>query len=263
MFRKRSVLVLGAVAALALAGCSSSSKTGTPSGSSSTAGLTGKITVLAASSLTKTFNQLGTEFQTAHPGTTVSFSYGSSATLATQIVQGAPADVFASASPATMKTVTDASDAVGTPATFVKNQLVIATAPGDPKGIKTLADLTKPGIKVVLCVQTAPCGAAAQTALTAGGVKLTPISFQQDVASTLNAVQLGEADAALVYRTDVKGTGGKVDGQEFPESAQAINNYLIAPLAHSSNAALAAAFVEFIESPPAIAELVAAGFQAP
>ncbi len=263
MTRKRSVLVLGLVVALALAGCGTSKKTTTTTVTPSGTAATGKITVLAASSLTKVFTNLGTEFQTAHPGTTVTFSFGSSATLATQIVQGAPADVFAAASPTTMKTVTDASDAQGTPEIFVKNQLVIATAPGNPKGIKGLADLTKPGLKVVLCVKTAPCGAAAQTALAAGKVNLTPISFQQDAASTLNAVELGEADAALVYRTDAKGAPDKVAAQEFPESAQAINNYPIAALSHSDNLPLAEAFVSFIESPSSVAELVTAGFQAP
>lgn len=258
MLKKRALLSIGLVAALALTGCGSSKAKPTTA-----SGPTGSITVLAASSLTKVFNNLGQEYQTAHPGVKVTFSYGSSATLATQIVQGAPADVFAAASPTTMKTVTDANDASGTPQVFVKNQLVIAVPPGNPKGITTLADLVKPGVKVVLCIQTAPCGAAAQTALAAGNVKLTPVSFQQDAASTLNAVENGEADAALVYTTDAKGSGGKVTGLSFPESAQAINSYPIAALAHSANPTLAQAFVAYIESPPAIAELVAAGFQAP
>jgi molybdate transport system substrate-binding protein len=258
MLTRRTALVFATVATLAIAGCSNSK-----TGSATSAGVSGKITVLAASSLTKVFTSLGNEFQTAHPGTTVTFSFGSSATLATQIVQSAPADVFASASPATMKRVTDAGDAEGTPDLFVKNQLVIAVAPGNPKGIKALADLTKPGLRVVLCVPTAPCGAAAKTALAAGHVNLRPVSFQQDVASTLNAVELGEADAGLVYRTDVKGSAGKVDGVQFPESAQAINDYPIVALSHSKNPGLAAEFVKFILSPPAIAELVAAGFQAP
>lgn len=260
MWRNRTLLAIGTVgmaATLALAGCGSkSTKTSstTPSGT---------ITVLAASSLTETFTQLGKEFETAHPGTHVVFSFGASSTLAQQITQGAPADVFASASPATMKQVTDAGDADGTPVTFVRNQLVIAVSPSNPKGITSLADLTKPGLKVVLCAPAVPCGAAAVTALAAGNVKLTPVSYEQDVKSALSKVELGEADAALVYRTDAKSSDGKVVGIEFPESAQAINSYPIVALKNSKNLVTARAFVTFIESAPALAELVAAGFQAP
>ncbi len=258
--RIRSLVSLGLVALVSagvLGACSSSSS---PSSSSSTKNQT--LTVLAAASLTDTFTQLGKEFEAAHPGTKVTFSFGGSSTLAQQIVQGAPADVFAAASPATMKTVSDAGDVVGTPAVFVKNQLVIAVPPGNPKGIKGLSDLTKPGLKVVLCDDAVPCGAAAQKALTAANVKLTPVSKEQDVKAALSKVSLGEADAALVYRTDVKAAKGQVDGIEFPESAQAINNYLIAALKASKAPDLANQFVQFVQSAPAQQELIAAGFQA-
>ena len=253
-FRTTAAVVLAA--ALALAGCSSSKKNNTP-----TSG--GSITVLAASSLTDTFNQLGRQFMAAHPGVKVTFSYGASSTLASSITQGAPADVFAAASPATMKTVTDAGDASGTPTTFVKNQLVIAVPPGNPKNIKTLQDLANPALKVVLCAPAVPCGAAATTALTAGNVTVKPVSQAQDVKSALSPVELGEADAALVYRTDVKAAAGKVDGVEFPESAQAINNYLIAALKNSKDLTDAQAFVAYVLSPDGIKVLTDAGFQAP
>jgi molybdate transport system substrate-binding protein len=259
--RIRSLVSLGLVALVSagvLGACSSSSS---PSSASSTKNQT--LTVLAAASLTDTFTQLGKEFEAAHPGTKVSFSFGGSSTLAQQIVQGAPADVFAAASPATMKTVSDAGDVVGTPAVFVKNQLVIAVPTGNPKGIKGLSDLTKPGLKVVLCDDAVPCGAAAQKALTAANVKLTPVSKEQDVKAALSKVSLGEADAALVYRTDVKAAKGQVDGIEFPESAQAINDYPIAALKASKAQDLANQFVQFIQSPQAQQELIAAGFQAP
>ncbi len=250
----RSAAVVALAAALALAGCSSSKKGGSTGGS---------ITVLAASSLTDTFNHLGSEFMAAHPGVKVTFSYGGSATLATQITQGAPADVFAAASPATMKTVTDAGDADGTPDTFIKNQLVIAVAPGNPKGIQSLQDLTKPGLKVILCAASQPCGTATTTVLTAANITLNPASLAPDVKSALSPVELGEADAALVYRTDALASGGKVMGIEFPESAQAINNYQIAALKNSKDLTDAQAFVAFIEQPSSIQEMVAAGFQAP
>lgn len=263
MWTKRTVLTVAAVAALAVAGCSSGKKTTTPSGGNSGAAITGNITVLAAASLTGTFTKLGREFEAAHPGTNVTFSFGASSTLAQQIVQGAPADVFASASASTMKTVTDANDASGTPTVFVRNQLVIAVPPGNPKHITGLADLTKPGLKVVECAKGVPCGDAAVKALTAANVTLTPVSYAQDVKSALSTVELGEADAALVYRTDAIASGGKVTGVEFPESAGAITNYPIAALAHSTNSATAQAFVAFVLQPSSIGELTAAGFQRP
>src|ERR1043166_7580473 len=170
---RRILLAVVTAVALTLTACGSS-KAASPSSPSSSKAPTGEITVLAAASLTEAFNQLGTEFQAAHPGTSIKFSYGASSTLAQQITQGAPADVFASASAATMKTVTDAGDAAGPPTVFVRNQLVIAVPPGNPKGIKSLADLTKPGLKVVQCAKEVPCGAAAQKALDAANVKLTP-----------------------------------------------------------------------------------------
>jgi molybdate transport system substrate-binding protein len=254
-------IVIAVTAALALAGCGSGGDKA--AGSSTPTASTKTLTVLAAASLTETFNQLGKTFEQAHLGTKVVFSYGGSSTLAQQITQGAPADVFASASPATMKTVTDAGDASGTPQVFVRNQLVIAVPSGDPKGIKSLSDLTKPGLKVVLCAEAVPCGAAAKKALAAANVKLTPVSLEQDVKSALNKVTIGEADAALVYRTDAEAAGGKVQGIEFPESAQAINDYPIVALKSSKNPDLANQFVQFIESPDALAVLTAAGFQAP
>jgi molybdate transport system substrate-binding protein len=269
MWKKRTVgiSIAALAAAMALAGCGSSSKTTASAmpaaGTSSSASITGTITVLAAASLTGTFNQLGQMFQTAHPGTTMKFSYGGSDTLAAQITQGAPADVFAAASPATMKTVTDAGDTTGTPQNFVKNQLVIAVAPGNPKKIASLKDLTDPKLKIVLCAPTVPCGAAATKAEKAAGLDVKPVSEAPDVKSALTPVELGEADAALVYRTDAKGAASKVDAVEFPESAGAINEYPIVALKDAPNAAGAQAWVAYILSPEAQAVLIAAGFQAP
>jgi molybdate transport system substrate-binding protein len=251
----------GAAAALALplalAGCSSSGASGTTSPPKVT------LNVLAAASLTNILPTLANEFQAAHPGVTVKLSYGGSATLALQITEGAPADVFASAAPAPMQTVVSAGDADGTPQTFVKNQLVIAVPSGNPKHIASLADLTKPGLKVILCEQTQPCGAAAIKALAAGHVTVRPASLAADVKSALTPVELNEADAALVYTTDAKSAAGKVDAVSFPESAQAINAYPIAALKNSKHLADARAFVTFVESPAALAQFEAAGFLAP
>jgi molybdate transport system substrate-binding protein len=236
-------------------------------GSSSAPPVTGKLTVLAAASLTGTFTKIGKDFEAANPGVHVTFSFGASSTLAQQIIQGAPADVFASAAPANMKQVADAGDVSGTPATFVRNQLVIAVPKGNPKHIAGLADLTRPGLKVVECAAQVPCGAAATKALAAATVKLTPVSLEADVKSTLAKLTLGEADAALVYRTDAMSVADKADGVEFPESAQAINDYPIAVLTHAADSAAestaAQAFVAFVRSAPEMAVLTAAGFQQP
>jgi molybdate transport system substrate-binding protein len=224
---------------------------------------TGAVTVLAAASLTESFTTIGKGFEAANPGTTVTFSFAGSAQLATQITAGAPADVFAAASPATMKTVVDAGDATGPPTVLGRNQLVIAVAKGNPKGVGTLADLTRPGLKVALCAEQVPCGAAAKRALAAAGTRLTPVTLEQDVRSALSKVRLGEVDAALVYRTDAKAAAADVDGIEFPESAGAINYYPIVALKNAPNPAGAQAFVAYVLTEKAGAVLTDAGFQKP
>ncbi|OLB77508.1 MAG: molybdate ABC transporter substrate-binding protein [Actinobacteria bacterium 13_2_20CM_2_71_6] len=249
---RRIVLLLCVL--LGLAGCGTS-----PAASARSSA----VTVLAASSLTEVFTLLGKDFEAANPGTHVTFSYGGSSTLAQQIVSGAPADVFAAASPATMSTVTKAGLGTGAPQVFARNRLVIAVPPGNPKGVAALADLAKPGVKVALCAAEVPCGAAAKTALAAAQVNLTPVTLGQDVKAALSTVELGEADAALVYRTDANSAAGKVTAVEFPESAKAVNDYPIVALAHAPNPNGAAAFVRFILSDPARKALVQAGFQAP
>jgi molybdate transport system substrate-binding protein len=254
----------GAAAAavlLALSACSDAEGDGDSDGSGGE--VSGEVTVFAAASLTESFEKLGAQFEKEHPGTKVTFSFGGSDALAASITGGAPADVFASASPATMDIVTDAGAAAGTPATFVRNRLEIATPPGNPDGIASLKDLTDSGLKVVLCDETVPCGAAAQQALDAGGLKLTPVSYEEDVKSALNKVVLKEADAAVVYRTDVRAAGDKVAGVDFPESADAINDYPITMLKEAPNAAAAEAFVELVRSAEGQKVLGEAGFLQP
>ncbi|MEU6661515.1 molybdate ABC transporter substrate-binding protein [Streptomyces sp. NPDC046821] len=264
----------GAAALLALSACSSSGSdssaksdsaaSASPSGKASASGkLSGNVTVFAAASLKESFGKLGKQFEQAHPGTKVTFSFGGSDALAASITGGAPADVFAAASPKTMKIVTDAKDNAAAPATFVRNQLEIATLPGNPGKVKTLKDLTNPKLKVVLCDKAVPCGAAAQKALDASKLKLTPVSYEQDVKSALNKVVLKEADAAVVYKTDVKAAGSKVEGVEFPESADAINDYPIALLKDSKNAETAKAFIALVQSAEGQKVLNEAGFLNP
>jgi molybdate transport system substrate-binding protein len=251
---RRVLAGLAVIAVLATAACSNDKDNAEGAG---------ELTVLAAASLTESFNKISEDFRTAHPGIKVTMSYGGSSALAQQITSGAPADVFASASPATMKTVVDAGDAAGEATVFVRNQLVIAVAEGNPKGIQGLADLTKPGLKVALCAEQVPCGAAATKALAAAKVELTPVTLEQDVKAALAKVKLGEVDAALVYRTDAKSAASGVDGVEFPESAGAINDYPIVALKDAPNPSAAAAFVAFVRSEPELKVLTDAGFQKP
>ncbi|MEU2130651.1 molybdate ABC transporter substrate-binding protein [Streptomyces sp. NPDC018352] len=258
----------GAAALLALSACSSSDdsssvKSDSSASASASDKLSGTVTVFAAASLKESFTTLGKEFEKQHPGTKVTFSFGGSDSLAASITGGAPADVFAAASPKTMKIVTDAGDGSGTPATFVRNQLEIATLPGNPDKISSLKDLTRSSLKVVLCDKEVPCGAAAQKALDASGLKLTPVSYEQDVKSALTKVELKEADAAVVYRTDVKAAGDKVEGVEFPESADAVNDYPITLLKDAPNADASKAFIALVQSAQGQKVLTGAGFLKP
>jgi molybdate transport system substrate-binding protein len=267
-----------AAALLALGACSSSSSDsssssssgspsvsvpGSPAGTPTRAEVSGTVNVFAAASLKESFTTLGKQFEAAHPGTKVVFNFGGSDTLAASITGGAPADVFAAASAATMATVTEAGDGAGTPAPFARNRLEIATLPGNPDHIGSLKDLTSPRLKVALCARKVPCGAAAQKALTAGHLSLTPVTYEQDVKAALTKVELKEVDAAVVYRTDVHAAGGKVTGVDFPESAQAVNSYPIVQVKSAPNAAGAQAFIAFVRSPAGVDVLRQAGFLNP
>jgi molybdate transport system substrate-binding protein len=271
--RTRSGIVAGLAALalsvlVALAGCGDAAGDGVggdgPPGDGATLPTaSGPITIFAAASLTESFTRLGTQFQQANPSATVTFSFGGSSALAAQINQGAPADVFASAAPAPMETLTGVGNAAGEPVTFARNQLVIAVPAGNPKGIAGLADLAGPGVKVALCAEQVPCGTATRRALDAARVTVTPVTLERDVKAALAKVKLGEVDAALVYRTDARSAADDVQGVEFPESAGAINDYPIVVLANAPNRAGGEAFVEFVRSAKGMAALTEAGFQAP
>lgn len=261
---------LVAAAALALASCSSSSSPAAaqssapaPAGATTGPALSGTVTVLAASSLQTVFTTLGKQFEAAHPGVTVKFSFGGSDTLAAQITSGAPADVFAAASTTTMNTVTKAGDNAAAPATFTRNELEIATAKGNPLNIGSLADLAKPGVKVSLCAATVPCGAASQTVLTAAGVKVTPVTEVTDDTTDVTDVETGQVDASLVYHSDIVSAAGKITGVEFPQAGAAINTYPIVALKNAPDADAAQAFVAYVLSSAGSSTLIAAGFLAP
>lgn len=263
MRRTLSALAAGLVAAALVAGCGSGAPSGgAPAGSAAPAAQQ-TLTVSAASSLTDVFNGLGATFEQQNPGAHVRFNYGGSSDLAQQIVNGAPADVFAAADTATMNTVAKAGLVDGAPKVFVTNTLQIAVPPGDPKGVHTFADLARPGLKVVVGAPQVPCGAATIQVEKATGIDLKPVSEEPDVRSALSKVTSGDADAAVVYVTDVRSTNGKVDGVSFPEAGQAINSYPIAALRNAPERALAGKFVALVEGPTGRQALTAAGFGAP
>ena len=218
------------------------------------------LTVLAAASLTETFNGLEKQFETDNPGVDVKLNYAGSSDLAQQVVNGAPADVFAAASDATMKTVTDANLASGTPIVFATNLLQIATAPGNPKGVAAFADLARPDLKVVVCAPQVPCGAATEKIERLTGVTLSPVSEEADVKSTLGKVTSGDADAGLVYVTDVAAAKDQVQGVNFPEATQAGTNYPIAVLTGAPQPELARQFTDLVTGETGQKALQAAGF---
>lgn len=245
-------VLAAAAAALALAGCSS------PGGTTAKT-----VTVFAAASMKTTFTALGKTFESSHPGVTVTFNFAGSQTLAEQLTQGAPADAFASANDANMKTVTDAGLASGDAKLYATNQLTIAVPPNNPAKITGFADLAKPGLKLVVCAPAVPCGAAAVKVEQATGVTLQPVSEEQAVTDVLAKVQAGEADAGLVYKTDVKAAGDTVKGIDFPESGKAINNNSIVALKGGQQAALGQEFVDLVLSADGQQVLADAGFGKP
>ncbi|MFR9751363.1 molybdate ABC transporter substrate-binding protein [Nocardia sp. 004] len=251
-----SISAVAGVVLVAAAGCAAEYKTGSGE-------VGGTVTVFAAASLTETFTELRTRFEAAHPGVRVVYSFGGSSTLAEQITRGAPADVFASAASKNMQQVIDKGEVTATPATFARNRLQIVVPEGNPGQVTGLADFRRPELRIALCAEQVPCGTAAATVFQAAGIGPEPDTREADVKAVLTKVELGEVDAALVYRTDVQAGGDHVEGITFPEAALAVNDYPVAPLAHAPNAAAAAAFVAFVRSDQARAVFAEAGFDTP
>ena len=251
---KAAAVVVAGIVAAGLAGC------GAPGGAADG----GKsLTVFAAASLKAPFTALAGQFEAAHPGTTVTLSFAGSSDLATQISQGAPADVFASADTKNMAKLSDASLVEGKAADFATNVLTIAVPPANPASITSFADLARPGMKVVICAAQVPCGAATKTLEQKTGTTLQPVSEESSVTDVLGKVVSGEADAGLVYVTDVRTAGDKVKEIPFPEAAQAVNTYPIAAVRTSKNKELAAAFIAAVTGPDGRRLLSGAGFGTP
>jgi len=253
--KRIAALAVPLVLALAVAACSSSGGAAKSGGK-----LSGSITVDAAASLTEAFTALKAGFEKAHPGTTVTFNFAASSELATQITQGQPADVFASAS---TKNMTQLGSVALHPADFAKNRAEIAVPPSNPGGVTGVADLAKSGVKVALCDAAVPCGALARQVLTNAKVTVAPAASLPDVKSTLAAVESGEVDAGVVYVTDVRAASGKVKGIEIPPAVNASTTYPIAALKDAKNPSLAAAWVAYVRSAAGRKVLQADGFALP
>lgn len=252
----RSAFALVASVLLVTAGCG-------PEAPKETISPDNPITVFAAASLKDAFTELGKQFEAEHGGVNITFNFAGSSDLVAQIQQGAPADVFASADTTNMDKAVADDLVAGSPLNFASNTLQIATPPDNPAKVDSIDDLAAPGIKVVLCAEQVPCGSAAKQVEEASDVDIKPVSEEPSVADVLGKIISGEADAGLVYVTDVRAAGDKVNGIEFPESAGVVNTYPVAALRNSQSPDLAKVFAVFVASDRGQAVLAEAGFGAP
>lgn len=258
--RRRAVLLAAAVASALTAGCSAVQDDPSDDGEGQgTEQLDGELMVFAAASLTDAFEELGATFTAEHPEVTVTFNFASSSTLATQIGEGAPADVFASANETQMDVLDDAGEvAVRTP--LVSNALELAVEAGNPLGIETLEDLERDDVVLVLAASEVPAGELAAQMLQAEGIEVSPSSLEVDVRATLGRVELGEADVAIVYRSDVVTASEAVEGVAIPEARNATTSYPVATLVDAPNPDAAAAWLELVSGQQSARTFEAAGF---
>ncbi len=280
MNRTRQILttVVTAGLALALAACGQSTAPAAPDADFSVSPgdttpspaaeqLTGEVVILAAASLADAFTELGTEFEARNPQLTVTFSFGGSSGLAEQIVSGAPADVFASASTATMETAVtglqdagvEGADALA-PALFATNSMILAVPSGNPAQITGLADLERDGVTFALCEEQVPCGAASVRVFEAANITALPVTYEKDVTAVLTKVRSDEVDAGIVYVTDIDDT---VESIEIPADVNTTTSYPILALPEAPNPDAAAAFTAFVLSDEGLAVLAGYGFAAP
>jgi molybdate transport system substrate-binding protein len=259
----RRALALLVAVLLATAGCgwNTEPRSGLPAASLSGT-VNGTVTVFAAASLTESFTTLATRFEGAHPGVRVKLNFGASSALSLQITQGAPADVFASASAKNMFQVVTA-EAAGATRTFARNAMQIAVPPANPARVTGVADLAKSGVKVALCQSQVPCGATALKVFDKAGLSVKPVTLEPDVKAALIKVETNEVDAAVVYVTDVRAAGTKVTGIAIPAELNASTDYPIGVLTKAANPIGAQAFVDYVLSAAGRDVLSAAGFAAP
>jgi molybdate transport system substrate-binding protein len=257
-----AVAAFGLVSAAAGCAGSSSASSSTPSNGRAGSALTGTLHVFAAASLTEAFTTLGKRFESAQPDVKVVFNFGASSTLAQQINQGAPADVFASASTKNMDQVVSAGGAKNSTA-FVKNVMEVAVPPSNPAHISSVQDLAKSHVKVAVCQAQVPCGATAERVFTNAQITVKPVTLEADVKSVLSKVELGEVDAGVVYVTDVRAAGNKVAGVIISPDVNASTTYPIATLTDARNPTASQAFLSYVRSPAGQSVLTADGFAQP
>jgi molybdate transport system substrate-binding protein len=266
--RRSAALATLAALAFALAGCASgagdaSAGAGGEADASGAAPHT-TITVYAAASLTDAFDELAARFEAANPSIDVApIVADASSVLATQIIEGAPADVFATADEVTMAKVDDEGLLGAPPEVFAQNEAVLAVPAGDPAGIADLAGLAEPGVRFVTCAPEVPCGRAAAELLAAAGLDVTPVSEEQNVTAVLTKLELGEADAGVVYGSDLVRADGQVQAVASSAVPAVVNRYPIAPVADAADPDAAAAFVAFVLGEEGQAVLADFGFRAP
>lgn len=255
MLRSWCLPLLGlALAASSLTAC------GDDDGGGSEGDGDGELTVLAAASLTGTFEQLGEQFDADHDGVEVTFSFDSSGTLSTQAVEGAPGDVLATADESSMQDAVDGAAVDGDPTIFATNVITLVVPSGNPAGIESIEDLDEDGVTYAVCVDTAPCGKSAAALLESLDLGNEPATEEVDVKATLQKVTSGQVDAGLVYVTDAIAAGDEVEQIDIPEADTQPQNYPIALLQQSEDADLAQEFVDLVLSEEGQQVLADAGF---
>lgn len=225
--------------------------------------MSGTVVVFAASSLTEAFTEIADAFGEQHPDANVTFNFAGSGDLVTQITEGAPADVFVAADDFNMAKVTDAGENATEPVIIARNTFEIIVEQGNPADITGVADLANPDLIVVLCADTVPCGKGALQVLENAGVTVTPKSLEDKVKGVVTKVSAGEADAGIVFVTDVSAAGDLAQGVEIPAEINVISNYPIVVTKAAPNPVAAQAFIDFVASDAGQAILAAHGFLAP
>ncbi len=250
------------LAAILASGCAlvASCSSSTSSAAAGSGKVTGTVVVFAAASLKDAFDKIGTQFEKAHPGVHVKFNYNGSSTLATQIGQAAPADVFASANTENMDKVTSDNLAKGTPEIFAKNKLEIMVGKGNPKNIKTVDSLDNKDVKVAVCAPAVPCGAYSKDIFSKAGITVHPVTQETSVSGVVTKVSLGEADADIVYVTDVKAGGDQISGVPIPAKDNVTAKYPIVTLKMAPNEKAGKAFTDYVLSPSGQKVLASFGF---
>ncbi|MCY7300309.1 MAG: molybdate ABC transporter substrate-binding protein [Ilumatobacteraceae bacterium] len=256
--RRPSRLLIASVALLGSLGAACGSHD-----ADTAASATGDVTVFAAASLTAAFTEIGDAFMVEYPESKVTFNFAASSELVTQIGEGAPADVFASADKGNMIKLADAGNNATEPQVFATNLLEIMVGPGNPKGITGIADLADENLVVVVCAPEVPCGTYAAQIFESAGVTVTPKSLEQNVKAVVGKVTLGEADAGIVYKTDVTAAGDKAAGVEIPAATNVVAEYPIAVTKEAANTQGAQAFIDFVNSEQGQKILASYGFLAP